>query len=514
MHNRDFSTLHAKKTAPLPFDIATDTRSMWFKVPIHQRLRTRLIAIIATAVFILEIAIYLPMLANIRKAWLNKHFQGAKTISLVLPSDHNQPLNLKTQKNILDATSTLMIKVCKIDQCHTIAATQTPEAINHIVDLKAYSKWSSIRESLSTLLWGGNQNLLVKGALFDPSMHTEALLKDDDLRASMIDFTKYFIFTSLLISLVAAFFIYVILQKLLLKPLRTIYENMLDFVLEPDNPNRIMVPTSRRDELGLAQRRLASIESKVQRDHARQKHLANLGLAVSKINHDMHNILASAQLLSDRLAKVQDPIVQKVSPQLVAAIDRATKYSQSVITYGRNQELPPKRKRFLLHPFIHNVYEHLVIAQREEIDFQNLVPKGIVIDADEDQLHRIITNLIRNAIQTLNETKPPQATKSLIIEAERHGKSTFIHIKDNGPGLPLTAKTHLFSPFKGSTHRHGSGLGLAICEELIRAHGGSIHLDESTKIGAHFVLYIPDNPTTKKRSKKTLRIDKNNNPSK
>lgn len=85
------------------------------------------------------------------------------------------------------------------------------------------------------------------------------------------------------------------------------HRNMIDFALSPDNPTKILVPEDRKDEFGVAQRQIAHIQADLQRTLKEQKHLADLGLAVSKINHDMRNILASAQLMSDRLADTQDP---------------------------------------------------------------------------------------------------------------------------------------------------------------------------------------------------------------
>lgn len=72
--------------------------------------------------------------------------------------------------------------------------------------------------------------------------------------------------------------------------------------------------------------------------------LAALGLAVSKINHDLRNLLASAQLLSDQLASVPDPRVQRFAPKLVRSLERAIAFCQSTLSYGRAQEAAPDRR--------------------------------------------------------------------------------------------------------------------------------------------------------------------------
>ncbi len=63
---------------------------------------------------------------------------------------------------------------------------------------------------------------------------------------------------------------------------------------------------------------------------------------VSKINHDLRNMLAAAQLMSDRLGAVQDPTVQRLAPKLVQTLDRAIAFCRSTLSYGRADERPPR----------------------------------------------------------------------------------------------------------------------------------------------------------------------------
>ena len=73
-----------------------------------------------------------------------------------------------------------------------------------------------------------------------------------------------------------------------------------------------------------------------------RRHLADLGLAVAKINHDLRNTLTSAQLLSDQVVTLDDPKVQRLAPRLVHSIDRAIGFAQSVLDYGRQSATPPR----------------------------------------------------------------------------------------------------------------------------------------------------------------------------
>ena len=79
------------------------------------------------------------------------------------------------------------------------------------------------------------------------------------------------------------------------------------------------------------------------------------------------------------------------------------------------------------------------------------------------------------------------------ITGRREGSVAIIEVSDTGPGVPAKAREHLFEAFQTSGRPGGSGLGLAIAAELVRAHGGDIHLVEGT-IGATFRISIPDRP--------------------
>ena len=120
--------------------------------------------------------------------------------------------------------------------------------------------------------------------------------------------------------------------------------------------------------------------------------------------------------------------------------------------------------------------------------------RQVLCDADPDQLLRVRLNLVRNAAQALeSHPKGDAATVQIRITCRREGSVAIIEVSDTGPGVPQKAREHLFEAFQTSGRPGGSGLGLAIAAELVRAHGGEIHLVEGT-IGATFRITIPDRP--------------------
>ena len=118
------------------------------------------------------------------------------------------------------------------------------------------------------------------------------------------------------------------------------------------------------------------------------------------------------------------------------------------------------------------------------------VDDNLRVDADRENMFRILSNLVRNAMQAL-EGHDETNVGEIRVAARRDGRKVIIEISDDGPGLPPKAREHLFEAFQGSTRQGGTGLGLAIAAELIAAHGGRIDLLDTDK-GATFAIEIPD----------------------
>jgi signal transduction histidine kinase len=152
----------------------------------------------------------------------------------------------------------------------------------------------------------------------------------------------------------------------------------------------------------------------------------------------------------------------------------------------------------LVEPIVNEVRESAGLGSQAAgplaIGWINAIERGLMIDADPDQLFRVLLNLVRNAKQALeSQPETDTATLQIRITGRREGTVAVIEVSDTGPGVPLKARNHLFEAFQVSDRAGGTGLGLAIAAELVRAHGGDIHLVEGT-IGATFRIAIPDRP--------------------
>ena len=322
--------------------------------------------------------------------------------------------------------------------------------------------------------------------------YIEIIMDEPPLRKAMLRYSVDLLLISLLISGITGALVYLTLNYLFVRPMRRVTANMMAFRADPENPDRIIVPSSRADEIGVAERELATMQAELASTLQQKNRLAALGLAVSKINHDLRNLLGSAQLFSDRLLTLSDPNVQRFAPKLMHALERAIAYCQSTLSYGRLQEPPPERKPIPLEPLVDEVQETLGLGPDTPIRWIGAVERGLVVEADYDQMFRILLNLARNAVQALESRASRDPGRDQIrITGRREGAVVVIEVSDTGPGFSDKAQAHLFEAFQGSTRSGGTGLGLAIAAELVRAHGGEIRLVEGT-IGATLRLTIPD----------------------
>mgnify|MGYP001029464504 CR=1 FL=1 len=160
---------------------------------------------------------------------------------------------------------------------------------------------------------------------------------------------------SIVISLITAGAVYFSLQWLLVRPMRRITGGMARFQEDPEDETRIIVPAARADELGIAERQLAVMQRDVRAALVQKQRLATLGAAVAKINHDLRNSLATAMLVHDRLADIDDPEVQKVTPRLFAAIDAAVGLCRQTLNYVGDGVAPGERAPVELRELVADV---------------------------------------------------------------------------------------------------------------------------------------------------------------
>ena len=457
-------------------------------------LSSKVLVLTVTFVMLAEVLIFVPSVANFRMRWLQDRVNTAAVAAVVLANADAESLSRKMQDDILMATGAKAIALREEGVSRLLAVEQLPPEVDRHIDLSQSGPFDAIGGVFDTLIMGGNDTIRVFGPVGNSSKTVEIIIADKGLLDALLVYARNVFLLSIVISLITGGLVYLALRRLMIAPIRAMTANMLRFSADPENPSGILIPAMRNDEIGVAEHELAAMQRELQRTLSSRKHLADLGLAVSKINHDMRNMLAPAQLLSDRLTDVEDPTVRKIAPRLLRALDRAVSFSESVLAYGKGQEAQPKYRAVPVRQLAVDVCELLGIDEigAHGIEAVNMVPEDLSVDADPDQLFRIIANLVRNSVQAL--AAHDGQVKRVILTGGRIGNVTLISVEDTGPGLPQKARENLFAAFKGSARAEGTGLGLAIAHELVTLHGGTIESREDRDHGAHFEIRIPDRP--------------------
>ena len=450
----------------------------------------KLLILTVLFVMIAEVLIYVPSIATFRRSWLNDRLSAAYTAALALEAAPGVPENIARQ--ILDSIGARAVAMKMGTQRRLLAVSDSLPTVDYDIDTRDMSTAREILDAFGTLFRSRDAVLRVVGPAPMGGEFVEIVIGEAPLRAAMLRYSGTVLLLSLLVSGIAAMLVYLSLHYLFVRPLRRITADMVRFHGDPENPARIIVASGRGDEIGVAERELAAMQIDLVSMLQQKNRLAALGLAVSKINHDLRNLLASAQLFSDRLSSLPDPHVQRFAPKLMRALERAIAFCQSTLSYGRAQEAPPDRRLTELRTCVEEVRDTLGIEPEARIRWISAVERGLEVDADPDQLFRVLLNLARNAMQALESRAERDPNRDQVrITGRREGAVVVIEVSDTGPGISEGARAHLFEAFQGSTRTGGSGLGLAIAAELVRAHGGEIRLVEGT-IGATFRITIPD----------------------
>jgi signal transduction histidine kinase len=446
-------------------------------------LSARLLILTVFFVMVGEVLIFVPSVARYRMTYFENRLAAGYIATLALDASPAGRLERSLTDKLLDRVEAQGVSVRRADGSILRLDRADPPRPDFTIDLTHPNVWLAIRGSWRTLFGDGNRMLRVLGpAGADNADTAEVLLDEAPLRGELWDFGIRILVLSLVLSLVTAALVYLSLQWLLVRPMRRITASMVEFREDPEDAARGIAAGRRRDEIGVAERELAMLQSTVRRALGQHARLAALGTAVTKINHDLRNILATARLVTDGLTASAAPEVRRVAPRLLDAIDRAIALCTRTLDFSREDTPPLARTRFALAPLIDEIGPGLAIPE-SDLAIEDAIPREFTVEADRDQLYRVFLNLARNAVE---------AGAHRLRFAAMHEEATIsVEVADDGPGLPPKARENLFRPFFGSARPGGSGLGLAIARELVRAHGGELSLASSTGAGTVFRLSLP-----------------------
>ena len=490
------ATPRADMESPVP--VAAEARA---GIGRHLGLSGRLFLVTIAFVALVEILIYVPTVANYRRMWLSDRIAAAQIAALVLDASPDQHVSDELARHLLKGVGASAIAVRGDGTRRLLAVDAVPSEVTGHVDLRSHDWITSIGGAWRTVFSENQGPIRVIGHGRDGFDLVEILLDEAPLREALIDFADRLLLSSLAIAATVAGLVFLMLQRIIVRPVRRLARNITEFADDPQGSDRIITPSRRTDEIGHAEVALARMETALAGELRQKRRLAELGLSVSKINHELRNLLTTAQLLGDRLETVSDPAVERIAPRLLATLGRAIRFCEETLAYGRATEAMPQRRTIQLAPLLAELSDLARLDDASRVTIRVVCEPDIEVEIDPDQFSRALTNIVRNAVQAMGAEKAGAPDPVIEIEASRHGKpgsgNLTVVVSDNGPGLPERARANLFAPFEGSMRAGGTGLGLPIAAELIQLQGGRLTLDQTQEgVGARFRIVIPDRAPT------------------
>lgn len=210
--------------------------------------------------------------------------------------------------------------------------------------------------------------------------------------------------------------------------------------------------------------------------------------ASHEINNPLANIAARAQtLLRDETHPERRRALEAIHQQAI----RAHEMISDLMLFAR----PPTLALETVD--LNQLLEQVVASVAKEtesraIQIQLDAANALSLVADPEQLHVAVKAFITNAIEAIGrEGRVEITTREDVIE----GKSTaLMEIRDNGPGIPVEVREHIFDPFySGREAGRGLGFGLSKSWRIISEHGGDIKVASTLGQGATFTIYLPKN---------------------
>lgn len=451
--------------------------------------------LILTTLFVLlaEVLIFVPSIARFREDYLLLRLERAQIASLATLANDGM-VTPQLEKELLTNAGVLNVVLRRNAVRQLVLSSPIPQPIYATYDLRTDSTFDLVRDALAEFFDPNNRVIRVIGnPTQDAGQQIEVTLESAPMRQAMIDYGLRIFALSAVISVMTALLLFFAVRRLMVRPIRQLVHHMSDYAEAPEDARRIIEPSASIMELREAEDALKSLQKQLTSALRQKERLAQLGGAVAKVSHDLRNILTTAQLFADRMEHSEDPGVARAAPKLIGSIGRAVNLCEGTLAFGKAEEPPPTLTYFALKPLVDDVIESEMIACGDDpVTYLSDVPPGLMIRADAEQLHRVLSNLARNARQAIVATGKEGEIE---LSAGEDENAWWIKAGDTGPGLPPKAKEHLFTPFQGGARKGGIGLGLAISAELVRGHGGRLELVRSDEDGTTFLIRLPKTVT-------------------
>ena len=437
-----------------------------------------------------ELVMMTPMLGKERQHWMWDRISLAHVAALTAARQGSTPSPGQLLSQLIDLESIkLTLPDSTMRQLARAHVAQPARIVYLARETVLYSSWRALYRIAG---FGAPQIEVIAPSPLQANATVDIIVNSAGLNKDLHDYATHLAVISLIVALATGLLLFAALNRLLVRPMRIMTENISSFRNHPEDAGQgelNALAARGDDEIAKAARELKDMLDAMRTALWRNARLAALGTSVAKISHDLRNILTSALLLASHLQDSTDPSAQRAVRALSGAVERAAELVSRTVDFAR--EGPPAIIRTPV--CLRDVLDEAILIVRPDgasITIENHVPAELILPLDRMQIYRVLLNLLRNAAEA--------GAKAVVVTAETETDTPKIIITDYGPGLPPRVLQNLFKPFTGSGRQGSSGLGLVIARDLMRAHGGELTLAQTSALGTVFVLELAGNdmPTT------------------
>jgi len=227
----------------------------------------------------------------------------------------------------------------------------------------------------------------------------------------------------------------------------------------------------------------------------------------SGIAHDFNNVLLPIACYTEMtLMNVEDKDNKENLEQVLTAVNVAKKIISQLMMLGKNKSINDVESYIIvdMKEIVKEVYGLLKVQASENMSFIKEFDENIEyrVLGHQTQLHQVIMNLCKNAIQAMENLEDSRLTVSFdiikVLENDtqyidlKEGKYYLISVKDNGLGMDEKTVQKIFDPyFTTKPSGKGTGLGLSMVKGIIKKHGGTISLQSKVGKGTQFDVLLP-----------------------
>lgn len=224
--------------------------------------------------------------------------------------------------------------------------------------------------------------------------------------------------------------------------------------------------------------------SRVRDELIRKTQLAAIGQVSASIAHDLRNPLACVRNAS-YLLKRRLNLTDKKHARTLDIIDQEVEKADTIITnlLSIAQCRPPHKASMRLDSFVQTIFDRFEAYDQIQFDCQ-CASHPFLIEADQNQLDQVMSNLIINAIQAI------EGQGRILVTAEQDSDFDTISVQDSGEGISETMREKIFEPLI-TTKARGTGLGLTICQQIVESHGGVIVAGNAPGQGTIMQIRLP-----------------------